>query len=112
MENKIAVCGLNCEECEARKATINNDDNLRRKVAQNWSELNGIEIKPEWINCEGCRGDGCKTHFCSEQCEIRKCACSKGFATCAECSKIDDCETLKMITNHSDSAKNNLKNLK
>ena len=112
MENKIAVCGLNCEECEERKATINNDDNLRRKVAQNWSELNGIEIKPEWVNCEGCRGDGCKTYFCSEQCEIRKCAFSKGFATCAECSKIEDCETLKMITDHSDSAKNNLKNLK
>ena len=112
MENKIAVCGLNCEECEARKATINNDDKLREKVAKEWSELNHFEIKPEWINCEGCREDGCKTYFCSEQCEIRKCAISKGFGTCAECEKLDSCETLKMITDHSNSAKNNLKNSK
>ena len=112
MENKIAFCGLNCEECEARKATINNDDELRKKVAKLWSEWNKCEIKPEWINCEGCHGDGVKTYFCSEQCQIRKCSLSKGFSTCAECPKMDICEILKMITNHSEPAKNNLKNSK
>ena len=112
MENKIAFCGLNCEECEARKATINNDDELRKKVAKLWSEWNQCEIKPEWINCEGCHGDGVKTYFCSEQCQIRKCSLSKGFNTCAECPKMDDCDTLKMITDHSEPAKNSLKNLK
>ena len=112
MENKIAFCGLNCEECEARKATVNNDNELRKKVAKLWSEWNQSEIKPEWINCEGCQGDGVKTYFCSEQCQIRKCALAKGFNTCAECTKMDDCETLKMITDHSEPAKNNLKNLK
>ena len=34
MENKIAFCGLDCEECEARKATINNDDELRKKSSK------------------------------------------------------------------------------
>ena len=29
MNGFIAYCGLDCEECEARKATINNDDKLR-----------------------------------------------------------------------------------
>ena len=64
------------------------------------------------INCEGCHGDGCKTYFCSQQCQIRKCAISKGYNTCAECSEMESCEILKMITGHNDQAKNNLKNLK
>ena len=44
-------CGLNCETCEARIATIGNDDALREKVARDWSALNGVEITPEMINC-------------------------------------------------------------
>lgn len=30
----FAYCGLNCETCEARIATIHNDDALRKKVAK------------------------------------------------------------------------------
>ncbi len=33
MKTYIAYCGLDCEKCEARLATINNDDKLREKVA-------------------------------------------------------------------------------
>ena len=44
MENLIACCGLDCKECQARKATINNDDELREKVAKNCSELNWVLI--------------------------------------------------------------------
>ena len=29
MNEYIAYCGLNCEACEARLATVNNDDALR-----------------------------------------------------------------------------------
>lgn len=42
MNDYIAYCGLNCETCEARLATVNNDDALRSKVAKLWSELNGV----------------------------------------------------------------------
>lgn len=58
MNQYIAYCGLNCETCEARLATINNNDALRAKVSKLWSELNGVEITPEMIFCEGCRTDG------------------------------------------------------
>ncbi|MBQ5576063.1 MAG: DUF3795 domain-containing protein, partial [Bacteroidales bacterium] len=51
MNNFIAYCGLNCEKCEARIATINNDNDLRQKVAHHWSDLNQVEITPEMINC-------------------------------------------------------------
>ena len=55
MNPYIAYCGLDCESCQARIATVNNDDALRQTVAKKWSELNGIEITPEMIRCEGCR---------------------------------------------------------
>ena len=58
MNEYIAYCGLNCEACEARLATVNNDDALRQRVAREWSELNGVEITAEMINCVGCRIDG------------------------------------------------------
>lgn len=112
MENKYGYCGLNCEQCEARKATITNDNELRKRVAKLWSEMNNFEIKPEWINCEGCHGDGVKCYYCDQQCQIRKCAMSKGFNTCAECGENSNCKTLKTITDHSEEAKNNLKILK
>jgi hypothetical protein len=49
MNEYIAYCGLNCEACEARLATVNNDDALRQRVAREWSELNGVEITVEMI---------------------------------------------------------------
>ena len=42
MNRYIAYCGLDCEKCEARIATINNDNNLRKEVAKKWSELNNV----------------------------------------------------------------------
>ena len=61
----IAYCGLDCEACEARLATIGDDDGLRKKVAKLWSDLNSVEITPEMINCMGCRTDGVKTPIAS-----------------------------------------------
>ena len=49
MKKLIACCGLDCEKCQARKATINNDDELRKKVAEEWSQLNGVLITQEMI---------------------------------------------------------------
>ena len=68
MNPYIACCGLDCEKCEARLATINNDDRLREKVAKEWSELNKVEITPQMINCSGCRIEGAKTPFCQSLC--------------------------------------------
>ena len=30
MKKYIAYCGLDCESCEARRATVNDDDSLRQ----------------------------------------------------------------------------------
>ena len=53
---------------------MNHNDTLREKVAKFWSELNGMEITPEMINCVGCRIDGVKTPYCESLCPIRLCA--------------------------------------
>lgn len=61
MKQLIACCGLDCENCAARIATVNNDDELREKTAKEWSVLNNTpEITPETIHCMGCRADGVK----------------------------------------------------
>ena len=73
MKQLIACCGLDCEKCEARLATLNDDNRLREKVAKEWGEMNQMEFQPEWINCMGCRTEGCKTYYCSDMCKIRKC---------------------------------------
>lgn len=83
----IAYCGLSCEQCEAFIATKNNDNALRTVVAEKWARLNNIPIRPEHINCTGCKSTGVKTYYCDQLCEIRKCATLKSVTTCAECSE-------------------------
>ena len=81
----IAYCGLDCEKCGAFIATRNNDDSLRAKVAEEWSRLFDSPMKPEHINCTGCRSTGVKTYYCDQLCEIRKCAMERSVTTCAQC---------------------------
>ena len=109
MKKYIAYCGLDCESCEARRATVNDDDSLRQKVAKEWSELNGVEITPEMINCVGCRIDGVKTPFCDSLCPIRQCALERNVETCGACADMSKCEKLGMITENNADALENLK---
>lgn len=109
MKELIAYCGLDCEKCDARIATMNNDNELRIKTAKKWSELNGIEITPEMINCVGCRVDGIKTPYCNSMCPIRKCAVDKKFENCGKCADLDKCKDISMITSNNADALKNLK---
>ena len=98
MKAWIAYCGLDCETCEARIATTNNDEALRQKVAKEWSQLNGVEITPEMITCAGCRIHGVKTPYCDSLCPIRQCAMARQVETCGSCPDMRDCEKLGAIT--------------
>lgn len=109
MNKFIAYCGLDCEKCEARIATVNNDNELRKKVAAEWTELNQVEITPEMINCSGCRVDGVKTPFCDSLCEIRQCGLSKKIETCGGCSELMTCGKVKMIIGNNKAALENLR---
>ena len=109
MKNYIAYCGLDCETCDARIATIHNDNAMREKVAGLWSELNGVEITPEMINCTGCRIPGVKTPFCDSICPIRQCSMGRGVETCGSCGEMETCEKLAAIRTNNPDAYRNLK---
>ena len=109
MKDLIAFCGLDCEACDARIATLNDDQALREKTAKRWSELNGVEITPAMINCEGCRVAGAKTPYCESLCPIRQCALGKGVATCGACAEMDSCDKLGMVVGNNPQALRNLK---
>jgi hypothetical protein len=87
LRQMIAFCGLNCYESGAFLATKENDDRKRATVAQEWSGLFKVEIKPEDINCDGCLFDGeCLFNYC-KVCEIRKYGKRKGLKNCGYCGE-------------------------
>ena len=106
----IACCGLNCSECEAYIATQTNDNDKRIEVAKNWSEQFKEDIKPEDINCNGCRSEGQKFSYCST-CEIRKCCIDKDVPNCAGCD-IYACDKLESFFEHAPEARTALDNLR
>ena len=85
-------------------AAKEDDNDLRIKVAKEWSELNSVEITSEMINCAGCRIEGMKTPFCDSLCPIRQCTLSKDIETCGDCGEMSTCEKLEMITGNNDEA--------
>ena len=109
MKDFIAYCGLDCETCDARLATVNGEEELRQKTARLWSELNGAEITPEMIHCTGCRMEGPKTPYCESLCPIRLCASERKLETCGSCAETESCGKLGMILSGNEAARRNLK---
>ncbi len=110
MEKVIACCGLDCATCDARIATLANDDELRVQTAEKWKVQFSPDITSGMINCTGCREPGAKFSHCGE-CEIRNCVKTKGFETCADCEKLEGCVLLKNIHQYVPEALANLKSL-
>ena len=82
MEKLIAFCGIDCAQCGAYIASMTNDDELRKKTAEEWKVAHNFDFTPEMINCHGCHAtDGVQIGHCS-MCEIRKCALAKSVQTC------------------------------
>ena len=108
MDTYIAYCGLDCEKCEAHLATVNHDEELRAKVAKQWSEWNHAEITPDMIYCDGCRLDGVKTPYCDSLCPIRQCAEKKAVETCGDCPDKTVCRDLFMVVHDTPQARKNL----
>lgn len=111
MEKLISCCGLNCAACDARIATLADENELRIKTAEKWRvEYNAPGITPEMINCTGCREPGVKLAHC-ETCQIRVCAISKGYHTCAECDQLEICPIVRNVHQFAPEALANLKAL-
>ena len=111
-DKMIGYCGINCEKCEARIATIKDDDKMREEVSRKWCELFHTDmITPDKINCTGCKGNGVKYFFCNQMCKIKPCVTSKGYESCAECTEMDSCAKLAAEISNNEDAKNNLKRM-
>ncbi len=56
MQHNFGYCGLDCNICEGFIATRDNNDEIRKKLAKEWSN-DEYKLKPEDINCLGCHSD-------------------------------------------------------
>ncbi len=104
----LGYCGLNCGECPARIAFLTDDDDLRKTTAEEWSKLYKTEIKPENVNCTGCREEGVKFPHCESGCEIRKCALPRSIGNCSECPEFS-CEKIEEFFTFAPEAGENLR---
>lgn len=112
MEKIISCCGLNCATCEARIATLSNNDVLRQETAEKWKKAyNSPDITAEMINCTGCMEPGVKIGHASE-CQVRNCAIAKGYKSCAECNDLTTCSLVAQIHKFAPEALQNLMSLR
>jgi hypothetical protein len=80
----IAYCGLNCSNCDAYRATQEDNDDKRIETARKWSKMYQADITPDQINCDGCNSGGVKFFHCN-MCDIRQCCISNNVENCAAC---------------------------
>jgi hypothetical protein len=104
-------CGLDCGACPAYIAKQTNDDELRKKTAEEWSVLFETAMKPEEIDCDGCSEPGKHIRYCDELCVIRKCAVKRNVKTCADCNDYA-CPSLEGFLKQAPKAKENLERIR
>ncbi len=107
MEKMISCCGINCAVCGAYIATKNNDDELRKKTAEEWSKMFNAEIDPATVNCEGCTSTGGILFQHCTVCEVRKCVMEKELKNCAGCDDYT-CDIVENILSMAPEARENL----
>ena len=109
MEQMIAVCGLDCATCDARLATVANDQAAKARVAAEWRAIfHSEDINEQFVTCEGCHStDGVLSGYCG-MCPIRTCATRRGLTNCGHCSELDSCETYGGMFKDDSPAKKNL----
>ncbi len=105
-------CGVDCDSCEARLATAENDLKKLEELAAKAAEQFGVEFTAEQAKCVGCYGEPPEPlcGYCFE-CKVRACARERGFKTCAECPDYA-CETLSKFLEMAPKAMENLATLR
>lgn len=99
VHERVACCGLDCNGCPIRWATLEEDPNKRAKmrtaIAQFGREHYGVEMKAGDItDCDGCRAKTGRLFSGCATCKIRECAKQKKVESCAHCSEYA-CEKLQ-----------------
>ncbi len=110
-EKLISFCGLICSDCGAFIATQNDDNEKRKKVAEEWTREYHVEIKPEAINCDGCTSESARVFNYCHVCEIRACGREKKVKNCAYCLDYP-CQKLNKFFEMAPAARTNLEEIK
>jgi hypothetical protein len=109
-------CGLNCNYCPVFIATKTNNEQLKEKIAREWSlfyvEHIGIELTANNIHCNGCKANSKGCFIGCIHCVIRHCCSSKKYNTCAECNKYEKCRIINRFFSTNETAKVTLDHLK
>ena len=92
----IAFCGLDCTECEAYKATQENDLMKLASITERWSAQDEIDYAPKDMFCDGCHAD--RLNIYCRSCDVRGCGLEKGHKSCAKCDEYV-CEKLRQEWN-------------
>ena len=90
----VCWCGIDCTRCRIFRATIENDDEIRKVVKEYYKAI-GYDIEIKDLYCLGCRSDDIMPE-CSG-CPYMKCGKEKGVKHCYECGEYP-CESLKWYT--------------
>ncbi|NIW44115.1 MAG: DUF3795 domain-containing protein [candidate division Zixibacteria bacterium] len=102
----IAMCGLNCMECEAYIATQANDIDTLTKLSNDANQQSGMHLNWQDSLCDGCIGEGRQIGYCS-QCKVRNCATEHQVENCAYCPEYG-CTTITEFFEMAPKAKSNL----
>ena len=95
MERIIAVCGLDCAECEAYLATQANDEEWKKRVAAGWETTYHIpEVSLIDVTCDSCLATSGRLSKHCYECDIRLCGIARGLPNCAYCSDFETCAKL------------------
>jgi len=82
----MSYCGLLCNECPVYIATKNNDNEMKAKLAVDYSNEHCIFEQAD-MNCEGCFSIKDKNNKMCGGCKIRQCAITKNpEKNCALCN--------------------------
>jgi hypothetical protein len=103
-----AICGPSCTQCQAYVATKSDNKAELERIAAEWSKGLGRTFTVEDIVCDGCRVEGARLSSYCATCEIRICAQSKGYPTCAHCP---ECPCEKIVAPPAREALENIKNI-
>ncbi len=79
------ACGIYCGKCAIYLAYSKDDQERKKRIAENISKNFGKQTKPEQIVCDGCHAED---DLCwSNDCKLRVCCFEKGYGFCFECQE-------------------------
>lgn len=91
----LNYCGYKCPvECEFKKASLENDPELKKEAFEAWkiNERYGIEFEADKVFCFGCKNTGKPDGVVTANCTVRSCVIEKELECCIECDELVKCD--------------------